>query len=100
MAKLARSKLADVGCGARNDLELPMGKVKNWVTQLCMALKHVHKLRIVHRDVKGSNMFITGVAWHSLAADSMTWNCCHDLSPFLCECNNGVVMDSQSIPMV
>lgn len=43
-----------------NDLELPMGKVKNWVTQLCMALKHVHKLRIVHRDVKGSNMFITG----------------------------------------
>ena len=47
----------------RNELELPMGKVKNWVTQLCMALKHVHKLRIVHRDVKGSNMFITGVAW-------------------------------------
>ena len=37
-----------------------MGKVKNWVTQLCMALKHVHNLRIVHRDVKGSNMFITG----------------------------------------
>ncbi|CAE7362970.1 NEK1 [Symbiodinium pilosum] len=25
-----------------------------------MALKHVHSLRIVHRDVKGSNMFITG----------------------------------------
>ncbi|CAK9108680.1 unnamed protein product [Durusdinium trenchii] len=44
----------------RNQLELPIGKVKNWVTQLCMALKHVHKLRIVHRDVKGSNMFISG----------------------------------------
>ncbi|CAK9046835.1 Serine/threonine-protein kinase Nek1 (Never in mitosis A-related kinase 1) (NimA-related protein kinase 1) [Durusdinium trenchii] len=43
-----------------NQLELPIGKVKNWVTQLCMALKHVHKLRIVHRDVKGSNMFISG----------------------------------------
>ncbi|CAJ1420091.1 unnamed protein product, partial [Effrenium voratum] len=43
-----------------NELELPVGKAKNWVTQLCMALKHVHKLRIVHRDVKGSNMFITG----------------------------------------
>ncbi|CAE7260156.1 Nek1 [Symbiodinium natans] len=43
-----------------NDLELPLGKAKNWVTQLCMALKHVHSLRIVHRDVKGSNMFITG----------------------------------------
>eukprot|EP00439_Symbiodinium_sp_Y106_P078820 s24_g17.t1 len=43
-----------------NEFELPLGKAKNWVTQLCMALKHVHSLRIVHRDVKGSNMFITG----------------------------------------
>lgn len=44
----------------RNQLQLPDGKVKNWTTQLCMALKHVHTLRIVHRDVKGSNMFVTG----------------------------------------
>eukprot|EP00931_Biecheleriopsis_adriatica_P051928 TRINITY_DN30162_c0_g1_i1.p1 TRINITY_DN30162_c0_g1~~TRINITY_DN30162_c0_g1_i1.p1 ORF type:complete len:590 (-),score=126.47 TRINITY_DN30162_c0_g1_i1:255-2024(-) len=34
-------------------------RVQTWVTQLCMALEHVHALRIVHNDVKGNNMFIT-----------------------------------------
>ena len=56
-----------------------------------MALKHVHKLRIVHRDVKGSNMFITGAAWLRIR-----W---HGTAVMICECGD-VVMDSQSIPMV
>ena len=36
-------------------------EVGNWTTQLCMALDYVHSLKIVHRDVKGSNLFITGM---------------------------------------
>eukprot|EP00931_Biecheleriopsis_adriatica_P114930 TRINITY_DN90798_c0_g1_i1.p1 TRINITY_DN90798_c0_g1~~TRINITY_DN90798_c0_g1_i1.p1 ORF type:complete len:489 (+),score=58.99 TRINITY_DN90798_c0_g1_i1:149-1615(+) len=35
-------------------------KVLKWLVQLCRALKHVHSLSIVHCDVKGSNMFISG----------------------------------------
>mmetsp|Transcript_22783 Transcript_22783/g.52037 ORF Transcript_22783/g.52037 Transcript_22783/m.52037 type:complete len:855 (+) Transcript_22783:49-2613(+) len=42
------------------DMEIPVAKAGNWITQLCMALDYVHNLKIVHRDVKGSNIFITG----------------------------------------
>mmetsp|Transcript_59838 Transcript_59838/g.142541 ORF Transcript_59838/g.142541 Transcript_59838/m.142541 type:complete len:1102 (+) Transcript_59838:94-3399(+) len=42
------------------NMEIPVGKAGNWITQLCMALDHVHSRKIVHRDVKGSNIFITG----------------------------------------
>eukprot|EP00928_Gymnodinium_smaydae_P054265 TRINITY_DN38070_c0_g1_i1.p1 TRINITY_DN38070_c0_g1~~TRINITY_DN38070_c0_g1_i1.p1 ORF type:complete len:549 (-),score=47.45 TRINITY_DN38070_c0_g1_i1:204-1850(-) len=35
-------------------------RIQTWLTQLSLALDHVHALRIVHNDVKGSNLFITG----------------------------------------
>ena len=33
--------------------------VLNWFTQICLALKHVHDRKILHRDLKSQNIFIT-----------------------------------------
>ena len=30
-----------------------------WFTQICMALKHVHDRKILHRDIKAQNIFMT-----------------------------------------
>ena len=31
----------------------------NWFTQLCLAIKHVHDRKIIHRDLKSQNIFLT-----------------------------------------
>ncbi len=31
----------------------------DWFTQICLAMKHVHDRKIIHRDIKGQNIFIT-----------------------------------------
>lgn len=31
----------------------------DWFTQICLAIKHVHDRKIVHRDLKSHNIFIT-----------------------------------------
>lgn len=34
-------------------------EVLNWFTQICLAIKHVHDKKILHRDLKSQNLFMT-----------------------------------------
>jgi NIMA (never in mitosis gene a)-related kinase len=34
-------------------------QVLNWFTQICLAIKHVHDRKILHRDIKSQNVFVT-----------------------------------------
>lgn len=31
----------------------------NWFTQICLAIKHTHDKKILHRDLKSQNIFLT-----------------------------------------
>jgi len=33
--------------------------ILNWFTQICLAIKHVHDRKILHRDLKSGNIFLT-----------------------------------------
>jgi len=35
-------------------------EIFNWFIQICMALQYVHKRKIIHRDIKTQNVFLTG----------------------------------------
>lgn len=37
----------------------PEDQVLNWFTQICLALKHCHDRKILHRDLKSQNIFLT-----------------------------------------
>ena len=41
----------------------PEDQVLDWFTQICLALKHVHDRKILHRDIKAQNIFLmqTGI---------------------------------------
>ncbi|KAL4440853.1 hypothetical protein ABPG74_013834 [Tetrahymena malaccensis] len=34
-------------------------QILDWFTQICLAMKHVHDRKILHRDLKGQNIFLT-----------------------------------------
>lgn len=34
-------------------------QILDWFTQICLAMKHVHDRKILHRDLKNQNIFIT-----------------------------------------
>lgn len=44
------------GLGGR---KLPEADVMNYFVQICMALKHMHDLKVLHRDLKTGNVFLT-----------------------------------------
>lgn len=37
----------------------PEDQILNWFTQICLAIKHVHDRKILHRDLKSQNIFLT-----------------------------------------
>ena len=34
-------------------------QIMNWFTQMLLAVKHIHDRRILHRDLKSGNIFLT-----------------------------------------
>lgn len=43
----------------RNGRPLPEDQVIDWFVQICLAIKHVHDRKILHRDLKSQNIFLT-----------------------------------------
>lgn len=39
----------------------PEEQILDWFTQLCLAIKHIHDRKIVHRDLKSQNIFLTRI---------------------------------------
>ncbi|CAD8131755.1 unnamed protein product [Paramecium octaurelia] len=37
----------------------PESRILDWFTQMCLAIKHCHDRKIIHRDIKTQNMFLT-----------------------------------------
>jgi len=35
-----------------------VGQIMDWFVQLCLAVKHVHDRKVLHRDLKTQNIFI------------------------------------------
>lgn len=35
------------------------GTILDWFVQICLALKHVHDRKVLHRDIKSQNIFLT-----------------------------------------
>lgn len=34
-------------------------QILDWFTQICLAIKHIHDRKIIHRDIKTQNIFMT-----------------------------------------
>lgn len=52
--------LADVlAANCASGLHFPLRTVVRWVTELTSAVQHVHSRRILHRDIKTANVFLT-----------------------------------------
>ena len=41
-------------------MDIPEWKIWRFFIQICLALDHLHQLRIVHSDLKPSNVFMAG----------------------------------------
>ncbi len=45
----------------QKEVHFPEEQVLDWFVQLCLAVKHVHDRKILHRDLKTQNIFLTKV---------------------------------------
>ncbi|CAL4176111.1 unnamed protein product, partial [Meganyctiphanes norvegica] len=43
----------------RKSVNFPEDRVLDWFVQLCLAMKYIHDRRILHRDIKSQNVFLT-----------------------------------------
>ena len=43
----------------QNGKPFPEDLVVDWLIQMCLSLKHIHDRKILHRDIKSSNIFLT-----------------------------------------
>ncbi|XP_068206151.1 uncharacterized protein [Palaemon carinicauda] len=43
----------------RKGVLFPEDRVLDWFVQLCLAIKYIHDRRILHRDIKSQNVFLT-----------------------------------------
>ena len=44
---------------SRNGVKFSEDQILTWFVQICLALKHVHDRKILHRDLKSQNIFLT-----------------------------------------
>lgn len=44
---------------AKKNVFFAENQILDWFTQICLALKHVHDRKILHRDLKNQNIFLT-----------------------------------------
>jgi NIMA (never in mitosis gene a)-related kinase len=35
------------------------GQILDFFTQICLGMKHIHDRKVIHRDLKGQNIFLT-----------------------------------------
>ena len=43
----------------RNGEFFSESQILDWFTQVCLAIKHIHDRKIIHRDIKSGNIFLT-----------------------------------------
>ncbi len=43
----------------RNNKNFSENQILDWFTQLCLSIKHCHDRKIIHRDLKCQNIFLT-----------------------------------------
>ena len=43
----------------QNGRKFPEEQIIDWFCQLALALKHVHDRKVIHRDIKAQNIFLT-----------------------------------------
>ena len=43
----------------KKDKFFPEEQILDWFTQICLAIKHIHDKKILHRDIKSQNIFLT-----------------------------------------
>ncbi|XP_013878197.1 serine/threonine-protein kinase Nek5 [Austrofundulus limnaeus] len=74
-------------------------QIVDWFIQICMGLKHIHDRKILHRDIKAQNIFLTSGGMKAKLGDfgiarmlnntmELVWTCVgtpYYLSPEICE---------------